>query len=240
LVAPLRSDEEDATQPRDELERCPQQALRIEGLTTFTAGVAHDLNNALSVIISGLTLLEAKLQPTEGLADVLADMRSATAGSAQLAMRLMQLGRLGEPALEPLELAPLVHRTAGIMRRRLPASMHVNVEVADDLAVRGFEADLHLVLVHLILGARDAMRAGGTLTITARRATLDAAESAATLVPAPGDYVAVLVHDTGQRDPGTGTRLSVVHDIVKRHRGAITEESSPGAGSTFTIWLPVD
>jgi signal transduction histidine kinase len=217
--------------------------LRIEGLTTFAAGIAHDLNNAISVIISGLTLIEAKLGATEALNDVLGDMRSAAVGSSRLAQRLMQLARTGEGTeLEPVEVSTLVNRTAGVMRRRLPASMLVNVEVPDDLVVLGLEAELHLGLMSLILNARDAMPTGGTLTISARRATLDAAEAAATLVPAPGDYVAVSVHDTGQRMEATkppGQPLSMVHGIVKRHRGGITVESSVGTGSTFTIWLPV-
>ncbi len=242
----------------DELEERMQKLQNVEGLATFAAGIAHDFNNALSVIIGGITLVEHKLQGTGVLTDVLDDMRSSAVRSSQLALQLMQLGRAGEtPDHGPVEVSQLVHRTTGLMRRRLPKTLTIINDAPEGLVVRGLEAELHLVLMNLILNARDAMPGGGTISITVRTVTLDAAQTAAKLLPWAGAYVELVVKDTGSgmdaetrarafepffttKPPGRGTGLglAMVQGIVSRHGGAVAVESAVGAGSTFTIWLP--
>jgi signal transduction histidine kinase len=254
-VAPGRRDGEDDLEPEERLQQLPQ----AEALSTYVAGVAHDFNNALSVILGGLALVEAKLGPSGILTDVLADMRTAALTGSQLAMRLMQLGRTGEPpAPESVEVARLVNRTSGVMRRRMAPSVSLDVEVPEGLVVHGVEVDLHLVVMNLIINARDAMPSGGMLTITATRSALDAARAATMQVPA-GDYVELVVRDTGAgmdddtkarvfetpfttkpAAQGTGLGLAMAQSVVRRHGGTITVESSVGAGSTFTVWLPAE
>jgi signal transduction histidine kinase len=220
------------------------QRQRAEGLATYAAGIAHDINNALSVIVSGLTLVDNRLRPTNTLTEVLDDMHTAVASSSRLAMRMMQLGRMGEPRdHEALEVSPLVNRTAGIMRRSFKPSVLVDVEVPDGLVTRGTEAELHLALMNLLVTAREAMPSGATVTISAHRAALDDERATAIGVAAPGEYVAIVVSapTTGtdaDATAGTGFGLAMSQAIVRQHGGVITDESTAAAGSTFTIWLP--
>jgi signal transduction histidine kinase len=242
----------------DELLERMQQLQRVEGLETFAAGIAHDFNNSLAVIFGGLGLVEKALQHNPALAEVLRDMRVAATRSSQLAMQLMQLGRSSEKAeYGTVELSHLVHRTTGLMRRRAPSTITIDVSVADELLLRGQEVDLHFALMNLIVNARDAMPGGGTIMVSARKVSLDSAQTAAKQLTDAGDYVELAVKDNGSgmdaairarafepffttKPPGhgTGLGLAMVKDIVGRHHGAVEIESAVGAGSTFTIWLP--
>ena len=113
------------------------------------------------------------------------------------------------------------------------------------------------MLMNLAINARDAMPGGGQLSITTSNILLDAARAAA-LDLAPGLYINLTVADTGCGIPqevlpkifdpffttkeigkGSGLGLSMVYGIVQQHRGAITVNSTPGSGTTFTIYLPV-
>jgi signal transduction histidine kinase len=233
-----------------------RQLQTAEGLAAFAAGIAHDVNNALSVILGGLALVEQKLKGQ--LTEVVKDMRESAALSAQLAAQLMQLGRTSDkPPPGPVQLSTLVYRTVGLMRRRFPEGVVIDAAVPEGLVTSGLEVDLHLVLMNLILNARDAMPDGGTVTVTARNVSLDATQATAKQLPSAGSYVELAVKDTGSgmdaetkarafepffttKAPGhgAGLGLALVHGIVSRHGGAVAIDSAAGKGSTFTVWLP--
>jgi len=240
----------------DDLEERMRQLQTAEGLAAFAAGIAHDFNNTLSVILGGLALVEQKLHGQ--LTDVVQDMRNSATLSSQLAGQLMQLGRATDrPDPGPVRLSMLIHRTAGLLRRRFPARVVIDASVPEGLIARGLEADLHLVLMNLIHNARDAMPDGGTVTVTAKNVSLDATQAAAMLLAGAGSYVELAVKDNGSgmdadtkarafepffttKPPGQGSGLglALVHGIVMRHGGVIPIVSAVGAGSTITFWLP--
>jgi CheY-like chemotaxis protein len=136
----------------------------------------------------------------------------------------------------------------------------VTADVPTDLwPVLGDPTQLHQVLLNLGVNARDAMPSGGALLVTARNVTVDAQYAVTKGVVTPGRYVVVTLSDTGTgmtpavmrkifdpffstkaKDEGTGLGLSTTHAIVRSHGGYIDVRSTPGAGSTFEIFLPVD
>jgi signal transduction histidine kinase len=244
----------------DELEERMHKLQRLEAMTTLAAGLAHDFNNALAVILGGLELFEYRVPTTDpDLRLMVQEMRTAASSASSLARRLLHLGRTREPVeFEPVQLAQLVQRTVSMMRRQLPQTISVECEIAHDLVIRGSEEELHQVLINLLLNARDAMPGGGRLRIEARGLMLDRIEAAKYQLPTRGAYVEVVVSDTGvgmdestkarvfepfftTKPPGQGTGLglAMIHNIVRRHGGAVVVDSALGRGTSFTLWLAV-
>jgi len=241
----------------DELEDRMHQLQRLEAMAALAGGMAHDFNNALAVIVGTLDLMELRLPPNSELRDMVGEMKTAASSATSLARRLLRLGRTEPLDFEPLALAPVVQRTVAMMRRQLGARITIAVDVASDLVVLGSQEELHQVLLNLVINARDAMPDGGTLRIAATAVSFDRAQAATHHVPSKGEYVEIVVADTGigmddvtlsrafepfftTKPPGEGTGLglAMIHSIVRRHGGAIVADSAPRRGSTFRIWLP--
>jgi CheY-like chemotaxis protein len=165
-------------------------------------------------------------------------------------------GRLG--AREPVALDQLLGETARALQHQLPPEIKVEVHAPPDAwQVMGDVAQLQELLLDLAANAREAMPDGGVLTLSAANRTFTEAECAGHLDCRPGDFVELIVRDTGcgmtpevrerifepffttkKVGQGVGMGLSVVFGIVKGHKGWISVHSQPGAGSAFHIYLP--
>ncbi len=244
-------------QERDRMQEQVQHAQRLDSLGSLAGGVAHDFNNMLGGIMGFADLLlEDERDPVR-----IGHLRSivkAASRSGELTRKLLAFGRKGRNLVEPVDLRTLAQECLALLRPTMSPDLRVEVAMADCPTVDGDPSQLHQVVLNLCLNAMEAMPARGTLSLAARRRTVEPPGAPDLLLP-PGDYVELEVEDTGtgmseevrQRvfepffttkteggKPGTGLGLSTVYGIVHSHRGAVEVDSTPGAGSRFRVLLP--
>jgi two-component system NtrC family sensor kinase len=223
------------------------QSRKMAAVGTLTSGIAHELNNPLNNI--SLTA-ETLLDDYDALDDdrkrrLLTDIFTQVQRAGATVRNLLDFTRRDQPVRAPVSVAETVSSTLKLVRNELAlAQVTTRVDVDPALpAVRGNPRNLQQVFLNLFLNAIQAMPAGGELHVEAAR---------------EGDFVRVAVRDTGVGIPagdlekifepffttkeageGTGLGLSVSYSIVEKHGGRIEVASTPGAGSTFSVFLPV-
>jgi PAS domain S-box-containing protein len=240
------------------LEARVAQAERLESLGRLVAGIAHDFNNTLSVL--RLRIDRAARRSQEG--DVIDDLNEADAvidRSQQLIADLVAFGRQQSLAPEPTNVNAEMERVRSVLRDLLGNGISIVVHADPDQPLALVDrARFEQLLTNLVINARDAMPNGGRLTLESAVDHFTVADLPPGTTLDPGDYVRVVVSDTGTGiepadlprifDPyfttkpparGTGLGLATAHGTVTQSGGAIVVESRPGHGTTFTIWLPL-
>jgi two-component system, cell cycle sensor histidine kinase and response regulator CckA len=228
---------------------------RLESTGVLAGGIAHDFNNLLMAILLNLELAQTLVPPGEMLADILEKAKQATLESGGLTRQLLNFAKEGAPLRKPTRLSGVIQES---VRLSLTGSqLRCDFSLAEDLWLAEVDAgQIGQVVLNLMLNARRAMPAGGTISVRAENAVLGPHESPG--LP-PGDYVRVSITDRGggiskellpkifdpyystkERGPqkGMGLGLTICHSIIQRHGGTIAVESEPGVGTTFRIHLP--
>jgi two-component system, cell cycle sensor histidine kinase and response regulator CckA len=244
------------TSERKLLETQLEEAARLEAVGKLAGGVAHDFNNLLTVIGGHADiLLRSQDLPPHAQRELL-QVRLAAERAADVVRQLLAFSRrqMLEPAL--VDLNDVVAEVASMLRHLIGEDVLLRVEpAAEPVCVVADRAQLGQVLVNLAVNARDAMPAGGELSIASDRVELGEPEAAATGC-APGRYARIRVRDTGTgmddetrtrafepffttKAPGEGTGLGLAtsYGVVTQSGGAITVESVLGTGTTVTILL---
>ncbi len=248
---------EDLTEYR-QAQMALNQAQKLKAVGQLTGGVAHDFNNLLTIILGNLAMLEEGLRDNPELHKSAHTAMNAARRGADLTRRLLAFSR--QQALQPRLLSPdqQLQEIAELSRRTLGAS--IELETVADNAVWNIRVDpgqLTNAVLNLAINARDAMPGGGRLRIEACNVTLDTVYTARYPDVVPGDYVRLVVSDTGcgmgpevlERafDPffttkelgaGTGLGLSMVYGFVKQSGGHVRIRSQVGAGTTVELYLP--
>ena len=231
------------------------QAQKMDAIGKLTGGIAHDFNNLLAAVIGGLGLIERRAELGEEQQRILAMTKRAAEQGSELVRRLLAFAR--RQRLEPhsIELESLQGAVLELLTHTLGGLVNLEWRVEEGIwAVFADQAQLELALVNLIINARDAMPAGGTVTILAENRHAESGELPA--IPG-GDYVRLAVRDTGSgisadilekvMEPffttkevgkGSGLGLSMVYGFAKQSDGAFRIESTPGTGTTAELWLP--
>ncbi len=235
-------------------ERELRGAQRLDVVGRVAGGMAHDFNNVLSVILSyGHALRDALLSRGEETEDV-DEILSASERASRLTRQLLVFSRSTPVAAVPLDLGALVLEIRSLLQRLVGEHIRVETAVPEEPVVIEAEAtQLEQVLLNLAANARDAMPEGGRLELRVEVRDIAGDEG----LPG-GAYATVTVADTGVgMDPdtlahvfeplfttkdvgrGTGLGLATVLAQVRRLRGRVTVESTPGCGSTFQVLLPL-
>lgn len=238
---------------RIELERHLEALQRVELMAVLASGVAHDLNNYLSVIQSSADLLSLRADAANQ--GVLDDVRLATTRAREVTQQLLTLGRTREPLREPVDLGAHVESTLHLVRSSIPRGVQVLVERNPAPSVRGDPVQIDQVLANLLINARDAVGPKGTIRVGVDGQVLGPDFVTSHAWARPGHFGRIFVRDDGvgippenlQRifDPlfstkrsGTGLGLAVVSRVVQQHEGLVHCDSAPGQGTTFSVYLP--
>jgi signal transduction histidine kinase/ActR/RegA family two-component response regulator/sensor domain CHASE-containing protein len=233
------------------------QSQKMEAIGSLAGGIAHDFNNLMGAVLAGVDVAR-RAMPNDRRAEAALDAIShAGTRAAELTSQL-----LGVTAREPLRRIPVnvtaaVTSTEQICAATFDRRIRIVTEIEGALpAIEGDAGQLEQALLNLCINARDAMSTGGTLTITARRTTLDAQSAVGVRDVAPGDYVVVSVADDGhgmneevkqrifepffttkERGKGTGLGLAMVFGFARNVGGTVAVDSSPGRGARFDLYL---
>jgi PAS domain S-box-containing protein len=230
---------------RRALEEELHEARKLQAIGRLAGGIAHDFNNILLVIRGYSSLLEEQLHGTPAGADA-REIGDAAERAARLVSQLLAFGR--RQVLQPtrIDLNEAIRDVTSLLDRVI--GEHIDVVVVPDTQEVPVDADrtqIEQLLVNLALNARDAMPAGGTLTLAARcdhasgTATLTVADTGTGIDPDVLPHVFEPFFTTKPQGSGSGLGLASVHGIVNQSGGRIDVDSTAGRGATFTIRLPL-
>ena len=247
----------DATELKS-LEAQIVQSQKMQAIGQLAGGVAHDFNNLLTAISGHCDLL--LLRHDRGDPDYadLVQVHQNANRAASLVRQLLAFSRKQtlQPEIFDLRdtLADLTHLLGRLVGEKIVLSLHHDPELS---AVRADRRQIEQVIMNLVVNARDAMPAGGEIRIETENRTLRQALHRDRAVVPPGNYVVVSVRDQGVGIPpdrvdkvfepffttkrageGTGLGLSTAYGIIKQTGGFIFFDSTPGAGTVFTLYLP--
>jgi PAS domain S-box-containing protein len=248
----------DVTRER-QLEEELRQSQKLEAVGRFTSGVAHDLNNILSVIGANTSLLLDGL-PNElrELREQAADIHMSTQRAARMVRQLLGFSRRAHLDIQPVSVEMLVDEISSLISRLIPESIDVRVFKAPDLPrVLADAGTVEQMVANLVTNARDAMPDGGVLTIRVYAEDKDVDGLNGHEGLEPGCYVAVVVEDTGSgmdeehvsrvfepffttkpEGKGTGLGLSMTYGLARQQGGFVDIASKVGIGTRVSIWLP--
>jgi len=253
-ITERKRSEEERQRMREQLE----QARKMETIGTLAAGVAHDFNNLLTAIMGNAELLQVIYAGDPQVEERTRQILQACERGKNMVNALLTFSRRGITDMQPHRLNDLVSASQQILGYMLPANIHVETRLQPDLPLINADAtQIEQLIMNLCANSRDAMPAGGTITLRTYSLTLDSpcVMSGAEL-PA-GEYVCLEVEDTGGGIPpeylphifepffttkpvgrGTGLGLATVYGIVLAHGGGIEVHSRVGVGTCFRVLLP--
>jgi two-component system cell cycle sensor histidine kinase/response regulator CckA len=234
------------------------QAQKMEAVGRLAAGVAHDFNNMLGVIIGYSEIAKDRLERNHPAQACLSEIKMAGDRAVALVQQLLAVSRQQVLTLRSLNLNSVVHHASRLLLRMIGEDISLVFRPTEPLS--SVHADLNQieqVLMNLAVNARDAMPKGGKIIIETLNQELDETFKLDHLQVKPGPYVMLSFADTGvgmdeatlakifepfftTKEPGKGTGLglSTVYGIVKQSGGYISADSEPGRGTTFRIYLP--
>jgi signal transduction histidine kinase/ActR/RegA family two-component response regulator len=255
----LGTDISERTRTRAALQQAEEQLRQVQRMDAagrVAGGVAHDFNNLLTTIRGFSDLLLRDLPPEYPRRRDVEQIRKAADRGALLTRQLLTFGR--QPAVQPrlLELNSVVTTMEGLVQRLVGADIRLVTRLRPGLGeVKIDPGQLEQVLVNLVLNARDAMPAGGTLTIETGERQIAGSTRGRSVKP--GRYLVLAVSDTGSGMDGetlshvfepfftsqvggsrSGLGLSIVYGIVKQNGGGVRVSSEPGEGTTVKVFLP--
>ncbi len=244
---------------RTRVEDALRQSQKMEAVGQLTGGIAHDFNNMLATVIGPLDLLAMRMGDSDPRAKRYIDMAiDGATRAAQLTQRLLAFSRQQPLQPVPLDVNRLVAGMSDLLVHSLGSSIRLETVLAAQVWCTFADANqLENVILNLAVNARDALPGGGRLVVETANCTIADHDGAAAAEVPEGEYVRITVADNGSGMPpeviakafdpffttkkvgqGTGLGLSQVYGFVKQSAGHVNIDSTPGQGTTVTLYLP--
>jgi signal transduction histidine kinase len=234
---------ESMAQEREKLQEQLQQSQKMESLGRLAGGVAHDFNNLLTVIMGNLELAERTSPEEEDWKELVQEATVAARRAAEVTSQLLAFSRKQVMNVKQLKVQQVVQDSLRMVQRLLGEDIQLDVNLTcPGAVVEGDTSRLQQVLLNLVINARDAMPAGGRLSITLREiggdVELQVSDSGCGIDPALHGRIFEPFFTNKPFGEGTGLGLATVDGIVSMHSGRIEVDSQPGQGATFRVYLP--
>ena len=244
---------------RQRLEAQLRQMQKMDAVGTLAGGIAHEFNNMLTAILGFAQLARTRASETSPVSQYLQAVETAGQRAQSLVQQLLTFSRPSTRERQSIAIGPVIQEALELLRATLPTTIDIRQQLASASGMVLADAtQIYQVLMNLGANAEYAMRAtGGILEISLDDIEIDETAAALQSNLRPGSYVRLRVRDTGvgmsedvverifepfytTKDigEGTGMGLAVVHGIVESHGGVMTVDSTPGAGSAFSLYLP--
>ena len=226
---------------------------KLESIGILAGGIAHDFNNILTGIMGNIDLARTKIAFDNEAISLLEAAESAVQRASKLTQQLLTFSKGGEPVLELESIYDLVRESADftLTGSGIACRIDRDTELWAALVDRGQIAQ---VIQNIVLNARQSMPEGGTIHILCEN-FVKHANSSSMLPISPGDYMRIAITDEGvgmhpsllekifdpyfsTKQEGSGLGMAITLSIITKHQGYIECESTPGLGSTFTLYLP--
>jgi signal transduction histidine kinase/ActR/RegA family two-component response regulator len=252
-----------ADESRRELETRLIRAKKMEAIGTLAGGVAHDLNNILSGVVSYPELILMDMRKDDPLYSTMQTIKQSGEKAASIVQDLLTLARRGVAVSEVVNFNQLLQEYLQSPEFLALGKVHEGVDVQCELKggglnVKGSRLHLMKTVMNLVVNGMEAMPDGGTLTISTDSIYIDTVLKGYDTVK-EGDYICFSIQDTGigmtlevteqifepfftQKNmgrSGTGLGMAVVYSTVKDHGGYIDVKSTPGEGSVITVYFPM-
>ena len=235
-----------------------RQAQKMEAVGRLAGGVAHDFNNLLMVISGYSEVLLEKLEGGSTLHNKAAAIQQAADRATTLTRQLLAFSRKQLLELKVVDVNTIVADMERLLSPLIGENIQLTTQLGGGLGrTRADAGQLEQVIMNLVVNAKDAMPAGGKISIRTANTELDDSYRREHAYIQPGPYVMLSVSDTGcgmdketlsrifepffttkEKGKGTGLGLSTVYGIVKQSGGYVFAQSEPGQGTTFRIYLP--
>jgi signal transduction histidine kinase len=243
---------------RKRLERQIVQSQKMDAVGQLTGGIAHDFNNLLGVLIGNLDLIREKVEDDGGLVDLVDAALDAGLRGTDLNKRLLAFSRRQSLQPEAVDPNAAITGMVKLLRRALGERVEIRLACAEEVwPVKVDPVQLETAVINLCINARDAMPAGGVLTIETANVTIDAPYADLHDEMTAGDYVMIAVSDNGtgmapevlrrvfepffttkDAGHGTGLGLPMVYGFLKQSSGHVNIYSEQGLGTTVRLYLP--
>ncbi len=238
---------------RKQLEEELQKADKLESLGVLAGGIAHDLNNFLTVILGNLSLVKRCTKEDPKATRYLQYMEEAIKQTGNLTGQMLTFAKGGKPLTKAVSISQLIEEDSAFALSG--SKTRCELYLSEDLpSVEIDRGQMTQVITNLLINADQAMQAGGTIKIYAKKLTVTGEDS--TLPLKSGEYVNLTITDKGTGIPndilpkifdpyfstkehGNGLGLTICYSIVKNHGGHISVQSVTGKGTSFSIYLPV-
>jgi PAS domain S-box-containing protein len=233
-------------------EEALRQSQKMEAVGQLTGGIAHDFNNLLGAVVGCLDLIRRKPMDSEKVRRFAEAGLEAAERGTRLTGQLLAFSRSQRLELKPVVVAELVNRMGDLLARTLGPAVQLSIHADGDGAVLADPTQLEMAILNMAINARDAMPAGGDLTIA-----MDIHRTQNDAELEDGEYVGLSVSDTGSGMPpevvarafdpffttkgtgkGTGLGLSQVYGVARQAGGTARIESQLGKGTTVCLYLP--